>query len=404
MNGLLTYTENEAAPFSLKTREVTGRRILGNAAENIVGVFDKGNIAVITAKSVECFADIAIKSLIRGGYFVRKVVTDDCDTVEAAAEEVLRLDECVRFLVGVGAGKIADVARYSASKREIGYALIPTAPSTESYICDYVAHTGNGCCLKCDFPEMIIIDEELMEKAPSALVAAGYGRVIAQLVGIFDLEFSKVVDAADFNEDILQDLAENIHRFELAKSEPLFKIRLMQLLMKIAKAKAAMDIKNTAVDSFAYVLAENTKGHTEGETSFIAGYVLLNLYRMFLSARAVDTLLPSDTVKTLKLLEKMRAINYNKYVSMICQDSVNAYLKRGFILNEYREELYSRLDGLDMSGLTRFWRRLYDDAGFWLKDFIGNASLMRYLSLAAELSENCLLKYIKRLGFLERFI
>ncbi|MEG2456575.1 MAG: hypothetical protein RSB08_01995, partial [Clostridia bacterium] len=80
------------------------------------------------------------------------------------------------------------------------------------------------------------------------------------------------------------------------------------------------------------------------------------------------------------------------------------YLKQTFILSEYRRDLYELINDIDIGAMARFWRRLYNDAGYWLKNYLTNAQLMRCLSLSAELSENTLLKHIKRIGFLEDFI
>lgn len=83
---------------------------------------------------------------------------------------------------------------------------------------------------------------------------------------------------------------------------------------------------------------------------------------------------------------------------------VDDYLKQTFILNEYRREMFEKLDGLDLAGFARFWRRLYDDAGYWLKRFSSGKELLKILSLASELGSDGLLKYVKRTGFFERLI
>lgn len=389
---------------NLFSREYSARGIYENAADYVKESFEAGNIAVIYAEPVENCADRIIASLVSaGGYMIRKIAADDRQSVSVAAATVT-FPECVRFLIGVGGGKIADITRLAAAGKGIRYGLAPTAPSTDGYIANVVPFTGEGGGAVCRFPEFLLIDEEVIECAPKRLVAAGYGRIIAQLVNIFDIEFSKTVFSEEFDGDTLAELARSIHRFEEEKETPLFNLRLLKLLNTVSRLNNRLNRVGCAADGFAHVLSECVGGRTSGETSFIASYIILNLYRMFLRAENIDTLLPADVVKTVKLLEKMRVVNYNSYVSEMVVDTAEGYLKSRFVLAEYRGELYGKLNDLDLTSISRFWRRLYDDAGFWLKGYVNSATLLRYLSISAGLADDSLLKYIKRLGFLEKFI
>lgn len=385
-------------------REYSARGIYKNAADYIKEAFEAGNVALIYADSVERQTDEITASLIdAGGFAIRTIACDDRQSV-AAAEAAFDFPECVRFLVGVGGGKIADITRLAAAKRGIRYGLAPTAPSTDGYISNRVPFTGCDVGENCRFPEFLLIDEEVIERAPKRLVAAGYGRVIAQLVNIFDIEFMRAVYSMEYDDDALAELTRSIRCFEGEKEEPLFNLRLLKLLNTVSRLNYKLGRKGCAADGFAHLLSECLGGRTSGETSFIASYVVLNLYRMFLRTENIDTLLPVDVVKTLKLLEKMSVVNYNGYVSSMAVDTTDGYMKSRFVLAEYREELFSKLDGLDLTSISRFWRRLYDDAGFWLKGYANSATLLRYLSISAELADDSLLKYVKRLGFLEKFI
>lgn len=368
------------------TIEKYGRGILNKTADFISEVFDIGNIAVVKGENCGDKVEELCAALGKCGYAVR--VTDDIE----------HLPECVKYVLGAGGKDAADKARAAAKKLGVNYSLVPFSPCTDSFISDKVS--GEDYL----FPDLLIIDEDVIENAPKSDVAAGYGRVIAQLPTIFDIEFDRLIFADDGGGDALGELAAAVGEYERHKEEKeCTNVHLMQTLNKIGRARAALNIHNSAVDSFARVLSENL-GRSEGETSFIASYMVLYLYRMVLSREAVDILPPSDVVKSLKLLEKMRIINYNNHIARLYVDSVPAYMKESFVLNEYRRELYEKLDGLDLSELSRYWRRLYDDAGFWLKSYATGAALMRYLAIAAELSENCMLKYLKRLGFLEKFV
>ncbi|MEG2453645.1 MAG: iron-containing alcohol dehydrogenase [Clostridia bacterium] len=389
----------------LPTKVVYKKGVINDTAEHIQEVFLQGNIAICTAKHFEKYSEIVQKGLISKGYSVRtKSIESDTISVVCGCDFFMQLPECVRFLLGIGGGSIADMVRLAAKKMEIDYALIVTSPSTDSYLSSHVENYNQIENIKCNYPKMLIIDDDIIDKAPSRLVASGYGRVVSQIVNIFDTEFNKFSQIKSYCGETLEALAREVHQFEIDKEKPDFRKRLMEILLKISKANEYMAIERSAVDTFSLLLTISSEGHTQGENSLIASYIVLNLYRSFLKSDGTDTLLPPDIIKTLKLLEKYQIINYNSYIKQYEVTSVEGYLKQTFILSEYRRDLYELINDIDIGAMARFWRRLYNDAGYWLKNYLTNAQLMRCLSLSAELSENTLLKHIKRIGFLEDFI
>lgn len=388
----------------LNTEIVFEKNAIEHTADYISRVFLQGNIAICTTESVVEIAIEAQTQLYKNGYTVRQVVIADSKSIEDGCAEIEKLPECVRFLVGVGSGTVCDMVRLAAKRMDISYAIIATAPSTDGYLANKITDFSSGEYIECKSPELLIIDENIIDKAPSRLTAAGYGRVVAQIVNIFDTEFNKFAHIESFCEVVLNALAKEIHQFELDKDKPDFKKRLMRVLISISRANVYLDFRDTATDCFASVLSRIQPQRTEGENSLPAAYIVLNLYKNYLNSPAVDTMVPPDILKTIKLLEKSNIITYNKYIRNIQPTTVANYLQQAFILGEYRRDLYDLISEIDLGGITRFWRRLYSDAGYWLKNYMTNMQLMRYLSLAAELSNNTLLKHIKRVGFLENCI
>lgn len=357
--------------------------------------FDKGNVLVVFDEKSNDVSDDVVRYLLKGGYFVRTAET------HGKAEELPAVDECVKYIVGVGGGAVADDARLLAKRQSVGYSIVMTAPDNDNfasdgaYILNEYVYTGA--------PDFVLIDEEVVEKSTGVEAAAGYGRAFSCLVGLFDADFKKLMFARDFDESAVNTVAESIKIFESKKNDDNFKTRLARLMFTISKAKNNLDMKAESADAVARVMTEKF-GRTFGENSFLAAYMILNVYRLYLESDATDTLIPEDIVLTLKTLEKMRVVNYNNYMSDLSVTTATDYLKQTFILSEYRREMYERLNGMDLPAVAKFWRRLYDDAGFWLKRYASSDELFKVMALASELSEGGLLKYVKRTGFFERFI
>lgn len=400
---LLFIQTNKGGIFSLKNdntgancvKELYGKGNLSQIADYLSEIFDKGNVAVICDENSFSTAERACRYLGDGGYFVRQIVAGK---FEFGLPDT---DECVRYYVGVGNTDVADVTKLLAKRAGVGFSLVPTAPDSERYVEGgvYYMHEFIGT----ELPDMLLIDSEIIEKAPCEATAAGYGRVFSQLVTIFDRDVGKLMFAKSYDEEALQTLSESIREFESEKTGDEFRSCLMHTLIKIGLAREKLNVRYEGTDEVARVMAKVT-GKSFGEASFISAYMILNVYRCYLADENVDTLIPEDIVFTIKTLEKMKVVNYNKYMSEIEVTRVDDYLKQTFILNEYRREMFEKLDGLDLAGFARFWRRLYDDAGYWLKRFSSGKELLKILSLASELGSDGLLKYVKRTGFFERLI
>lgn len=376
-------------------REEFGKGNVKRIGAILSKTFDKGNVLVVFDERSEGVSDEVVRRLFQDGYFVRTAKT------EGKPEKLPKIDECIKYIVGVGGGAVADDARLLARRQNVGYSLVMTAPDNDNFasdgayiLCDYV-HTGA--------PDFVLIDEDIVEKATGVETASGYGRVFSCLVSLFDVDFKKLMFNKDFDDAKVNALADGIKVFEAKKGDDNFKTRLARLLFFISLAKNDLDMKAESADAVARVMSVKF-GRSFGENSFLSAYMILNVYRLYLESDAVDTLIPEDIALTLKTLEKMRVVNYNKYMSELSITTATDYLKQTFILSEYRREMYERLDGMELTAVARFWRRLYDDAGFWLKRYADTEELFKVMALASELSEGGLLKYIKRTGFFERFI
>lgn len=66
-------------------------------------------------------------------------------------------------------------------------------------------------------------------------------------------------------------------------------------------------------------------------------------------------------------------------------------------------DLLEKLAGIDVHGMQRFWRRLYDDAGYWLKSEISASETLSCMALAGAVSDN-LLGYAYASGFMKNSV
>lgn len=230
------------------SREEFGKGNLKKICDCLSKTFDKGNVLVVFDEKSNDVSDDVVRYLLKGGYFVRTAET------HGKAEELPAVDECVKYIVGVGGGAVADDARLLAKRQSVGYSLVMTAPDNDNfaadgaYILNEYVYTGA--------PDFVLIDEEVVEKSTGVEAAAGYGRAFSCLVGLFDADFKKLMFARDFDESAVNTVAESIKIFESKKNDDNFKTRLARLMFTISKAKNNLDMKAESADAVARVMTE----------------------------------------------------------------------------------------------------------------------------------------------------
>lgn len=112
------------------SREEFGKGNLKKICDCLSKTFDKGNVLVVFDERSSNVSDDVVRYLLKGGYFVRTAKT------HGKAEELPAVDECVKYIVGVGGGGVADDARLLAKRQSVGYSIVITAPDNDNFASD----------------------------------------------------------------------------------------------------------------------------------------------------------------------------------------------------------------------------------------------------------------------------
>lgn len=148
-----------------------------------------GPILVITGQNVHRVAGERLVGVLEDSRY--KV---DCDFAgEPTEAEIERVQRRVRkqraeTLIGIGGGRVIDVAKLAASRTSIPFISIPTAASHDGIGSPYSSiHNGkNHTSIKGEAPDMIFSDLEVIRKAPYRLLAAGCGDIVAKYTAVLD--------------------------------------------------------------------------------------------------------------------------------------------------------------------------------------------------------------------------
>lgn len=107
---------------------------------------------------------------------------------DAQAEQIYKKSLRHALTIAVGAGTINDLGKYAASKRNIPYWTVPTAPSMNGYTSAIAAVTVEGVkrTLPAPPPRRIYIRPDVIQHAPLKLRQSGFCDVLAKSVSDSD--------------------------------------------------------------------------------------------------------------------------------------------------------------------------------------------------------------------------
>ncbi|WP_240941922.1 sn-glycerol-1-phosphate dehydrogenase [Paenibacillus sp. HB172176] len=116
------------------------------------------------------------------------VVADEASIVQL----LLAIQESgAELVIAAGSGTLHDISRYAAYTAGIPFLSVPTAPSVDGFTSKGapILIRGEKITIQAIGPEAIFADLDVLMKAPSALVAAGFGDMLGKFTSLFDWRF-----------------------------------------------------------------------------------------------------------------------------------------------------------------------------------------------------------------------
>lgn len=106
----------------------------------------------------------------------------------------------VQLCIGVGSGVISDITKWAATKRNLPYGLIGTAPSMNAYTSITATITEGDIKVSryLNPPDFVLLDHAIMRTAPSAMVQAGLGDLAARAVCNADWKLGEFLGGSRF--------------------------------------------------------------------------------------------------------------------------------------------------------------------------------------------------------------
>lgn len=293
----------------------------------------------------DLFGDIIFRALNKNKGL--KVLEDnDCDenTMEYIISKAFSIPAGTEAIVGVGGGKVLDVAKYIAFLNDLPFISVPTSTAHDGF-------SSSGCSLYINghrtsvharMPYGIIVDTAVIKKSPERFIYSGLGDIVSKITAVHDWLFEEekgVTRVDDLAVMIAKKSVNSIVRMPYSDIKEDFFIK--ELVDSLTMSGIAMEISGNSSPAsgsehlISHALDKMTSkpqlhGIQVGIASYIMSIVQNHRYeriRKFLSDTGFFSF-----VKTLKL-------NPNDYVEAIdMAPSIKPNRMTYIHLEEYREK------------------------------------------------------------------
>ncbi|MEG1528766.1 MAG: hypothetical protein RR405_00295 [Clostridia bacterium] len=376
---------SEITEMSVKQKKLAKQSVIGTTeifvcsgenewiANTLKDIIEGGVICVVCDKQNATIASDVIVCFKAAGF---RIIAKDCGEIDS-------VPDYTRFIFAVGSEDSANSAKTLARRLDISWSLLWTSPNTDNILCDFA-------------PKQVFIDENIMIKCRNEDIASGWGIVLSQPIKQFDEYFFERVVVGNVTSN-------DVNAKDCMLPQTASRVSLAVKLLELSQSKKSED----SAELMATLLFEKVKKQGEkprqiGEYRFICSAVLYVFYSNFLGSPSIDILPPLSHTEMIDLTEKLTYACPDNIIKRIDFFDVNSYFRISYILSEYRMDLLERLSGCELHSAQRFWRRIYPDAGFWLKSALSARDILTVLALVGQFSGG-LLGFAAATGFTDKF-
>ncbi len=370
-------------------------------------ILAEGRLGIVCDENVRHIAERAESLLARAGYMTKLfILPAGFADIREQSEKLVKAREDVRLFVAVGTGSIADVVRYAASERGNEWVLVLTAPTTDSVLYPYCDFYENGerIVVRANPPIAAVADYTVISDAPKFTIAAGYGTLLSKLLRSFDFAFDEVTGKGRCAY-LTREFCENVAYYFDTQSCESDSLRICRSLLRLGIVAQLADEDDFCQggEYFAARCLMSRYGDARlvGENAAICAFIGYCILESYLGTSPDDLFIPASLPDYFRYLDKNCKLNNIKLLAGAkVRSASEAHL---YVLREYSEDLLAKLRELfaGVNGYTRHFRRMYEDAGYWLGSYCDTRAAVQTVTAAYAAFGDGLLSSISRGGALQ---
>lgn len=178
----------EPHTIELPRKILVGAGALDSLGKICAGLGLNGRCLLLTGPHVVRIAGMrALKALADAGIQADLELIGSTDKEDLA--RIAALTAGYGSMIGVGGGKIIDVAKWASTKANIPFVSIPTAPSHDGIASPRATifdSEGQHHSYAANVPAAILVDMDIIAASPYRMIAAGAADIIAKLTAVAD--------------------------------------------------------------------------------------------------------------------------------------------------------------------------------------------------------------------------
>lgn len=161
----------------------------------------KGKVLVVTGTNTyKIGGEDVIQSLGDHGFDV-----EDVTIKQASVDIVSEIQDMLgdkKLVLGVGGGKVIDVAKLASTRTGLNFISIPTAASHDGIASPRasIKNEGSSVSLPAESPIGVIADTKVISKAPFRLLAAGFADIVSNHTAVLDWKLAHRLLNEDFSD------------------------------------------------------------------------------------------------------------------------------------------------------------------------------------------------------------
>lgn len=187
-----------AIPTVLKVGKGTlknlGSYIKSGGMEHAVIYFGNGLI--------DMFGTEVMQSLQDAGVHVTEYRELDSTKIEDIIDLAFAIEPKAQVIVGIGGGKVIDVAKYAAYLKKLPFISVPTSASSDGFSSASASLLveGRRNSVPASMAHSIIVDLDVIKSAPERFLYSGIGDMVSKITAIYDWQFEEAQGYAKVND------------------------------------------------------------------------------------------------------------------------------------------------------------------------------------------------------------
>ncbi len=166
---------------------------VGKGTLNEIGVFLKENhfdqvVIYFGNGLIRLFGDTVFDSLHQNAITLLHSEELDTTDIDAIVKLAFSISSKTDAIIGIGGGKVIDVAKYAAFLRKIPFISVPTSASSDGFSSSSASLLVNGkrTSVPARLAYGIIIDTNVIKSAPDPFIYSGIGDLISKITALYD--------------------------------------------------------------------------------------------------------------------------------------------------------------------------------------------------------------------------